>query len=94
MIVGYRDGRTRKFAAGGRVKAFEAFRRQAERVLDRLEAAVSLRDLANFPGHRLEKLSGDRAGQFSVRVNEQWRICFEWPAGSPGPKNVEICDYH
>jgi proteic killer suppression protein len=94
MIRGYRDTRTRKFAAGLRIKPFESFRRQAERALDRLEAAVSLRDVANFPGHRLEKLTGDRVGQFSVRINDQWRICFEWPEGSPGPMNVEIVDYH
>ncbi len=94
MILGYRDGRTGKFAAGKRIKALEPIRRQAERVLDRLEAAASLRDVANFPGHRLEKLSRDRTGQYSVRINDQWRICFEWPSGSPGPTNVEIVDYH
>jgi proteic killer suppression protein len=71
-----------------------SFRRQAEKTLDRLDAATSSRDVANFPGHRLEKLKGDRAGTYSVRINDQWRICFEWPEGSSGPVNVTIEDYH
>jgi plasmid maintenance system killer protein len=59
-----------------------------------LDAAASLRDLSAIGGNRLEALKGDRAGQYSIRINDQWRICFEWPAGSPGPVNVEITDYH
>jgi len=59
MILSYGDRRTKRFALGGRTKQFESFRRQAEKTLDRLDAATSLRDVANFPGHRLEKLSGD-----------------------------------
>ena len=55
--------------------------------------AVSLRDL-ELPGNRLEGLKGDRKGQYSIRINDQWRICFEWPAGSNGPAAVEIVDYH
>ena len=94
MIRGYRDTRTARFARGERVKAFEPFRRKAERVLDRLAMATSLGDIANFPGHRLEKLKGDRAGQWSVRINDQWRICLEWQDGAPGPSEVEIVDYH
>lgn len=94
MIRSYGDRRTRRFAFGARIKQFERFRRQAERALDRLEAATSLRDVANFLGHRLEKLSGDRAGSYSIRINDQWRICFDWPEGSPGPDNVSIEDYH
>jgi proteic killer suppression protein len=66
----------------------------AERTLDRLEAAGSLSDIANFPGHRLEKLKGDRAGTYSVRINDQWRVCFRWPEGSSGPEDVTIVDYH
>jgi len=62
--------------------------------LDRLEAATSLRDLAALPGNRFEALSGDRKGQYSIRINDQWRICFEWPEGDSGPANVEIVDYH
>lgn len=94
MIVSYRDKRTRDFAAGKRVKAFSGIQRVARLKLDRLEAAVELRDLAALPGNRLEGLKGDRKGQYSIRINEQWRICFEWPGGAPGPSNVEIVDYH
>ena len=94
MIRGYGDRRTANFAEGKRVKGFEPFRRQAEKTLDRLEAATSLRDIANFPGHRLEKLKGDREGTYSVRINDQWRACFTWSGESPGPANVTIEDYH
>jgi len=58
------------------------------------DAATSLRDLAALPGNRFEALVGDRKGQYSIRVNDQWRICFEWPDRTPGPSNVEIVDYH
>ncbi len=94
MIVSYRDKRTREFAAGKRVQAFSGFERSAQLKLDRLEAATSMKDLAALPGNRFEALSGDRKGQYSIRINDQWRICFEWPAGSVGPVNVEIVDYH
>jgi toxin HigB-1 len=94
MIVSYRDKRTRDFAAGKRVRAFSGFGRSAQLKLDRLEAATSVKDLAALPGNRFEVLSGDRKGQFSIRINDQWRICFEWPKDSVGPVNVEIVDYH
>ena len=94
MIVGYRNRRTERFASGQHVKEFSGFARQAEARLDRLEAATSLADLAALPGNRLEELKGDRAGQFSIRINDQWRICFTWPKGAPGPVDVEIVDYH
>ncbi|MCP3470676.1 type II toxin-antitoxin system RelE/ParE family toxin [Bradyrhizobium sp. CCGUVB1N3] len=94
MIVGYRDKRTERFAAGQHVREFSGFARQAETRLDRLDAATSVADLAALPGNRLEALKGDRAGQFSIRINDQWRICFSWPEGSPGPVDVEIVDYH
>ena len=94
MVVGYRDKRTRDFAAGKRIKAFTGFERAARLKLDRLEAATSLRDLAALPGNRFEALKGDRRGQYSIRINNQWRVCFEWPEGSPGPMSVEIVDYH
>ena len=94
MIVGYRDRRTERFAQGEHVKDFSGFARQAEVRLDRLDAANSLKDLAALPGNRLERLQGDRKGQYSIRINDQWRICFEWPEGSLGPINVEITDYH
>lgn len=94
MIVSFCDKRTREFAQGKFVKAFSGFARQAELKLDQLEAATSVRDLAALPGNRLEVLKGNRKGQYSVRINDQWRICFEWPDRSPGPVNVEIVDYH
>ncbi|HEY7117071.1 MAG TPA: type II toxin-antitoxin system RelE/ParE family toxin [Tepidisphaeraceae bacterium] len=94
MIVSYRDKRTRDYAAGKRVKAFSGIERPARLKLDRLDAAVILRDLAGLRGNRFEALSGDRRGQYSIRINDQWRICFEWPEGSPGPEHVEIADYH
>jgi proteic killer suppression protein len=86
MIVSYRDKRTERFANGQHVREFYGFSRQAEVRLDRLEAATSLRDLAALPGNRLEALKGTRQGQYSIRINDQWR--------SPGPVNVEIIDYH
>ena len=94
MIVSFRDKRTREFAGGKYVKAFSGFSRQAELKLDQLDAATALKDLAALPGNHLERLKGDRKGQFSIRINDQWRICFEWPDRSPGPVNVEIVDYH
>jgi len=94
VIVSYRDSRTRDFASGKRTKAFSGFERSARLKLDRLEAATSLRDLAVLPGNRFEALMGDRKGQYSIRINDQWRICFEWPGGSRGPSSVEIVGYH
>ena len=94
MIVGDRDKRTRDFASGKRIKAFSRIERAARLKLDRLESAVELRDLAALPGNRLQALKGDRKGQYSIRINDQWRICFEWPGVSSGPSNVEIVDYH
>ena len=73
---------------------FSGINRPARLKLDRLDAAVDLKDLAALPGNRFESLKGDRKGQYSIRVNDQWRICFEWPRGSSGPTNVEIVDYH
>jgi proteic killer suppression protein len=94
MIVGYRDKRTADFAAGKLVRAFSGIERPARLKLDRLEAAQTLEDLARLPGNRFEPLKGDRKGQYSIRINDQYRICFEWPDKSPGPTNVEIVDYH
>jgi proteic killer suppression protein len=94
VIVSYRDKRTRDFASGKRVKTFSGIERAARLKLDRLEAAVELRDLAALPGNRLESLKDDRKGQYSICINDQWRICFEWPGEAPGPSNVEIIDYH
>jgi len=93
MIGSHRDKRTRSFAAGERVKAFDGFARKLSMKLDQLDAATSLRDLG-LTGNRLEALKGDRKGQFSIRVNDLWRICFEWLKGGEGPTNVEVVDYH
>ena len=94
MVVSYRDKRTRDFAAGKWVKAFSGIERPARLKLDRLEAATALKDLAVLPGNLLEALIGGRRGQYSIRINDRWRICFEWPDRAPGPSNVEIVDYH
>jgi proteic killer suppression protein len=74
VIVGFRDKATERFASGRHVKEFSDFARQVELRLDRLEAATSLTDLAALPGNRLEALRGNRAGQFSIRINDQWLI--------------------
>jgi proteic killer suppression protein len=94
MILSYRDKRTSDFALGNRVKQFSGFEFAARLKLDRLDAATSIQDLAALPGNRFEALKGDRKGQFSIRVNDQWRICFEWLDSEAGPSNVEIVDYH
>lgn len=93
MIASFGDKRTEAFYLGRRVAAFSGFDRSAFRKLDQLDAAVDLRDLTR-PGNRLEALKGDRKGQWSIRINNQWRICFKWPADSLGPIDVEIVDYH
>jgi len=94
LVVSYRDKRTKDFAVGNRVKALSGIERPARLKLDRLEAATALRDLAGLPGNRFEALSGDRKGQYSIRIKLQWRICLEWLDGALGPSNVEIVDYH
>jgi proteic killer suppression protein len=94
MILSYRDKRTSAFADGRFVREFHGFAQQAYRRLEVLEAAASLDELRALRSNRLESLKGDRAGTFSIRINDQWRICFEWPRGARGPSNVEIVDYH
>ncbi len=94
MILSYKDKRTEAFAAGSFVREFQGFERQGWKRLEILEAAAGLDDLRSLPSNRLEALHGDRAGQFSVRINMQWRICFRWQQGSAGPTDVEIVDYH
>jgi toxin HigB-1 len=94
MIQSYRDKRTRDFAQGVLVRAFKGFAEQAARRLAILNAAVSLEDLRGLRSNRLEALRGDRAGQYSIRINDQWRVCFEWTDVVAGPSNVEIVDYH
>ena len=94
MIRSYRDKRTRAFADGKRVKAFDGISHKVAMKLDQLDVAIALDDLAALPGNRFEALKGDRRGQYSIRINDQWRVCFEWPKSSKGPLNVEIVDYH
>lgn len=92
MIRGFRDKATEQFFAGKNVKEFSSFRNVAERKLTMLDNAADLKDLLSLAGNRLEKLKGDRLGQHSIRINDQWRICFVWMAD--GPHDVEITDYH
>ena len=92
MIKSYRDKRTKSFANGKHIKAFQGFKKQAEKRLEILDAADSLNDLAALPSNRFEPLAGDRKGQYSISINKQYRICFTWP--SDGPEKVELTDYH
>ena len=94
MILSYRDRRTEAFANGTFVREFQGFDRQAWKRLEILDAATGIEDLRALPGNRLEALKGDRSGHYSIGVNMQWRICFDWPKDAPGPSNVEIIDYH
>ena len=94
MILDYRDKHTKQFAEGEFVRRFQGFNRQASKRLEILNAATSLADLVGLPSNRLEALRGDRAGQYSIRINQQWRICFEWPVDAAGPSKAEIVDDH
>ena len=94
MILSCRDKRTRDFAAGKRVKEFSGFEHAARMKMDRMEAATSMKDLSALPGNRFEALKGERKGQYSIRINDQLRIVFEWPDGAKGPVRLEIVDYH
>lgn len=94
MIIGYRDKKTKQFAFGKFVKAFSGFQQQAVKRLSVLHAATHLDDLRALNSNRLKALAGDRAGQFSIRINDQWRVCFEWDDRKNDAFNVEITDYH
>jgi proteic killer suppression protein len=94
VIRSYRDKDTAALAEGEPVRRWEPFRHQAEKRLRILDAATSLGDLATLNSNRLEALKGDRKGQYSIRINDQWRVCFEWLKDARGPSNVEIVDYH
>ncbi|WP_159559162.1 type II toxin-antitoxin system RelE/ParE family toxin [Alcanivorax sp. S71-1-4] len=92
MIVSFRCRETRRLAAGQSVPRFSAVARVVLRKLRQLQIASELSDLRVPPGNRLESLYGDRAGCYSIRVNDQFRLCFRW---TPlGPAEVEIVDYH
>jgi toxin HigB-1 len=92
VIRGFRDKKTQQFFAGELVREFSSFRKVAERKLTMLDNATDLKDLLSPAGNRLESLKGDRVGQHSIRINDQWRICFVWMAD--GPHDVQIVDYH
>ena len=83
---------TESLYQGRRPRQFINIESVAQRKLQMLEDAVELRDLASPPGNRLEALKDDRKGQHSIRINDQWRVCFVWSAA--GPQDVEIVDYH
>ena len=92
MIVSFKDGATEKLAGGRRVTRFVNIETIARRKLRQLEIAGRLDDLRVPPGNRLEALKGDRAGRHSIRINDQYRVCFRWTAA--GTEDVEIVDYH
>ena len=92
MILSFSCSDTQALAGGERVERFIAFERVARRKLRQLEIAIRLDDLWIPPGNRLERLKGSRDGQMSIRINDQWRICFRW--SSIGAEDVEIIDYH
>jgi toxin HigB-1 len=93
MIRGFRDRDTERLASRERVKKWSPeLQKAALRKLRMLDAATELGDLRVPPGNRLESLKGNRAGQHSIRINDQWRICFRWSGGDA--YDVEIVDYH
>lgn len=93
MIRSFRGKHVEAIASGKAPKGFPAdLVASARRKLKWLDEAVELRDLRSPPGNRLEALAGDRTGQHSIRINDQWRICFRWSDG--GADDVEIVDYH
>jgi proteic killer suppression protein len=92
MIDSFRDKDTELLACGIRVERFVSFEKIARRKLRQMEIAMGLNDLRIPPGNRLEALRGNRKGQYSIRINDQYRICFRWTKA--GAQDVEITDYH
>jgi len=92
MIKSFSDKNTQKLFEGGSPRPFRSIQRQAERKLQLLDMAATIDFLRSPPGNRLEALGGDRAGQHSIRINQQWRICFRWESGDVF--DVAITDYH
>ncbi len=90
----YRDKRLQQFADGYRVRDFQSFEQQLKKRLAILEDAQSRDDLRLLPSNHFEALVGDRRGQFSIRINKQWRLCFEWSESENRPFNIEVVDYH
>jgi toxin HigB-1 len=105
-ITGCKNRRTERFLAGERVKEFQAFADAAAKALTKLQAAVLLGDLRNPPSNHFKAMGGDRQGQYSIRINDQWRVCFKWaphasvPSGTAALQvsgdayDVEITDPH
>lgn len=91
-IVSFACAETQRLFTCGRNRRFANIQSVAERKLAQLDAAVTLEFLRSPPGNRLESLSGNRQGQYSMRINDQWRLCFVWT--DKGPAHVEIVDYH
>ena len=91
-ILSFRCADTEALFESRSPKRFRNIENVAQRKLQMLDDAMELRDLKSPPGNRLEALGGDRAGQHSIRINGQWRVCFVWTKA--GPENVEIADYH
>lgn len=92
VIVSFANKEAERLAAGQRVRRFISIETVARRKLRQLEIAGCLEDLKVPPGNRLESLKGNRKGQMSIRINDQWRVCFRWTVA--GPADVEIVDYH
>lgn len=93
MIRSFKDAKTQALINGKVPKGFPSdIARTAQRKLTMIDSAVVLDDLLSPPGNRLEALKGNRAGQYSIRINDQWRVCFVWKDG--GAESVEIIDYH
>jgi toxin HigB-1 len=92
MIVSFRDRETEALFADRTVARFRSIERVARRKLLLIHRAPALADLRVPPGNRLERLRGDRDGQYSIRINDQWRVCFEWREGDA--YEVELVDYH
>jgi proteic killer suppression protein len=92
VIRSFKDKRAEALFRGDTVRELQAIKSTAVRKLDMLDAATQLADLRSPPGNRLEALAGDRRGQHSIRINDQWRICFVW--SNDGAEQVEIVDYH
>ena len=90
----FRDKRLQQFVAGHRVRDFQSFERQLKKRVTILEDAQSKDDLRLLPSNHFEALIGDRKGQFSIRINQQWRLCFEWSESENRAFNIEVADYH
>lgn len=92
MIRSFKNKDAKAIYDGEKVKKWLSIHRQIEKKIQILDMATSIDDLKHLPGNRFEALKGDRKGQYSIRINQQWRICFRW--GNGEPYDVEIVDYH